>query len=152
MLEREHLGSDLDVTVVVQGRHPVLPGRHGGQQVGDAHRAVPPGPGQGALRLEGTSPVDVVGREVLVRLAAVGPHLLVLGAAARTVERLGIQGCTGGHQTAGDQRLQPVGDGGQPHPGRGAGVDEEAGDHRPTSARSAGSVNASSPPSRSQAT
>lgn len=45
-------------------------------------------------------------------------RLLVLRRAAGAVDRLGIEGGAGGHQTAGDERLQPVRYGGHPNPGR----------------------------------
>ena len=51
-----------------------------------------------------------------------------------TLTILGIQAGAGSHQTPGDEVLQSVRDGSQPHPGRRAGVDEEPGDHRHTSA------------------
>jgi hypothetical protein len=119
----------------VQDRHSVLSRQHGDQQVGDADCSMPPRSRQHPLRIERTLPVAVVGREVLVRLAPIGAYLLVLSWAAGAVERLGIQRGAGGHQAAGYEWLQPVGNGSQPHPGRPAGVDEEPGDHRHTSAR-----------------
>ncbi|MDP9429263.1 MAG: hypothetical protein M3Q47_10495, partial [Actinomycetota bacterium] len=54
VLEREHLGGDLQVGVVVHDRHPVLSCQHGAQQLGDAYRSVPPRPGQCALRVDHT--------------------------------------------------------------------------------------------------
>src|SRR3954454_22964251 len=152
MLELEYVSCDLEVGVVVHDRHLVLSCQYGGHEIGDAYRSMPPGSSQGALRVECTLPVTVVGRQVLVGLAAVGAHLLVLRRAAGAVERLGIKGGAGGHQAPGDEWLQPLRDGGQPHPGRRAGVDEEPGGHRHTSARCLGSAIVSSPPSRSQAT
>jgi len=43
VLEFEYLGSDLEVAVVVQDRHPVFSCQHGGQQAGDADRSMSPG-------------------------------------------------------------------------------------------------------------
>ena len=135
MLEVEHLGSDLEVAVVVQDRQSVLSCQHGGQQISDTYRSVPPGASQDALRLEGTLPVTVVGGQVIVGLSAIGTDLLVLRRAASAVERLGIEGGTGGHQAARDEWLQTVRDGNPPHSGRRTGVDEESGEHRHTTAR-----------------
>jgi hypothetical protein len=60
--EVEYLGGDLEVAVVVQDSDPVFRGKHRGQQMGDAHRSMPPAPGEPSLGVEGTLPVDVVGR------------------------------------------------------------------------------------------
>lgn len=135
MLEVENLGSDLDITVVVQDRQPVLSRQHRCQQISDSDGSVPAGASEGALRVERTLPVTVIGGQVFVRLSTVGMHLLVLRRAASAVERLRFEGGAGGHQAAGDEWLQPFRDNRQPHPGRRAGVDEEPGDHRHTSAR-----------------
>ena len=135
VLELEYLGSHLEVDVVVHDRHPVLSREYRRQQIDDAHRSMSPSASQEALRIECPLPVAIVGGQVLVRLTTVGPHLLVLRRAPRAVERLGIQAGAGSHQTPGDEGLQPVRDGSQPHPGRRAGVDKEPGDHRHTSAR-----------------
>src|SRR3954453_14587325 len=151
MLELEYVSCDLEVGVVVHDRHLVLSCQYGGHEIGDAYRSMPPGSSQDALRVECTLPVTVVGRQVLVGLAAVGAHLLVLRRAAGAVERHGIKGGAGGHQASGDEWLQPLPDCGHPHPGRRAGVDEEAADPRPPYARGVGPPIFSSPPWRSQA-
>ena len=46
VLESEHLGSDLEVVVVVHDRHRVFGCQHGGQQIGDAHRSMASGSSQ----------------------------------------------------------------------------------------------------------
>jgi hypothetical protein len=43
VLEFEYLGSDLEVAVVVQDRHPEFSCQHGGRQAGDAVRSMSPG-------------------------------------------------------------------------------------------------------------
>lgn len=70
MFEVDYLGSDIEVVVVVQDRQSVVSCQHGGQQVGDVYRSVPPCPSQDALRIERTLPVIIVSRQMLVRLAA----------------------------------------------------------------------------------
>ncbi len=52
--------------VVVHNRHPMLGREHCRQQVGDAHRSMPTGVSQHALRVARALPVTVVGRQVLV--------------------------------------------------------------------------------------
>src|SRR5919205_282522 len=101
VLEREHLGRDLEVSVVVHDGHPVLSRQDRGQQVGDAYRSMPSGASQFALRVECALPMTVVGRQVLVRVAAVSAYLLVLPRAAGAVEGLGVEGGAGSHQAAG---------------------------------------------------
>src|SRR3954471_4794114 len=106
VLELEHLGSYLEVGVVVHDRRPVLGREYRRQEIDDAPRSMSSGASQEALRIEGPLPMAIVGAQVLVRLTAVGPHLLVLPRAPGAVEGLGVQAGAGGHQAAGDQWLQ----------------------------------------------
>ena len=70
------------------------------EHIGDAHRWLPSAPSERSLGVEGTLPVNVVGRQVLIRLEAVPTHLLALGRAPSAGERLGIEGGARGHQAA----------------------------------------------------
>jgi hypothetical protein len=91
MVEIEHLGGDVEVSVVVDDGDPVLTGQCRGEQVGDADRSVPTAAGQLPLCGEGALPVLVVGGQVLIGRASIGPELLILARVARAVEGLGIQ-------------------------------------------------------------
>ncbi len=77
MCELEYLGSRLEVGVVVHDRHPVLSREYRRQQIDDVHGSMPTRASQEALRIECPLPGTIVSRQVLVRLTAVGPHLLV---------------------------------------------------------------------------
>jgi hypothetical protein len=78
VLERQNFGRDLEVGVVVRDRHAVLSRVDRGHQIGDSYRSMMLSPSQGGLCVEGTLPVNVVGRQVLVRVATVRAHPLVL--------------------------------------------------------------------------
>ncbi len=72
---------------------------------------------------EGGLPMLVVGRQILVSVAAVGPELLVFGWPGGAVQRFSIQRRCRRDHTAFDQRTQPTRDLPVAHSRRGAGID-----------------------------
>ena len=61
-LQREHFGGDVEVGVIVHQSEPVLAGEYCAEQVGDPNGAMPAGPGEEALGVEGRVPMPIVGR------------------------------------------------------------------------------------------
>src|SRR3954452_7748289 len=120
--------------------------------MGDADRTVSAAARKFTLRVEGALPVSVLGGQVLVGSAAIGPQLFVLAGVACAVERFGIERRTGGDHAAGDQRVEPLAHQLVHHPSGRAGIDEVLGDQRHTSARAPGSASSAIPPSVTQST
>src|ERR1700704_4046420 len=107
---------------------------------------------QCALQAKRGLPMLVMGRQILIGGAAVGPQLLVVGRPAGTVERFGVQRSCCRDYTALDQWPQASRHLCETHPRGGAGIDQIARDQRHTSPRSSGSAMLSRPPCSSHST
>lgn len=66
MLEGQYLGSDLEISVVVEQCHIMGVGKGGDQEVGHADGAMTTGAGQRPLRVRCRLPMFIVGRQVLI--------------------------------------------------------------------------------------
>jgi hypothetical protein len=78
----------VEVAVIVDQRDAMMFGNGRDQQISDADRPALAAGSERALHVEGTLPLLVVCRQVLIGATAVCPNCLVVGASAGTVERL----------------------------------------------------------------